>query len=281
MSIQKELIPITFSDNVSNQLGVFKNEMNKKTMLFLPALGVKAAYYDKFGEHLAANGFNFVSMDWRGLGYSSVRASRKVNYSYKDFINDIGETVDWITEHFENTALFIGGHSLGGQLGGLYLSRFPQKAKGLYAIASCSVYHKGWSGKDSWSLHLAGLIFNPVASIVGHFPGKQLGFGGREFRGVMQDWVYTLKTGKYEPKHDTYDYEASMSKATFPILAISIENDFMAPRAAVENLLAKYTNGTKKHVQIPNKDKKLNHFKWAKRPEVVEQIIRKEENLFQ
>jgi predicted alpha/beta hydrolase len=100
-----------------------------------------------------------------------------------------------------------------------------------------------------------------------------LGFGGKEFRGVIKDWLYTLKTGNYATKGDDFDYENAMRNASFPILAISVEHDFMAPYKAVENLLAKFPNANTKHVQIKNADKKLNHFRWTKIPQTVSDII--------
>ena len=278
--MNKELKPITFLDGVTNQITFFKNEKTvAKTILMLPALGVKASYYDSFCTYFSENGYHMVSMDWRGLGHSNVRASRKVDFGYKDFLNDIGEVVELIRTELPNTTLYFAGHSLGGQLGGLYLSRFPETAKGLFAIASCSIYHKGWTGRDRLPILMAGALFAPISKIVGYLPGKQLGFGGKEFRGVIEDWLYTLKTGNYATKGDTFDYELAMSKATFPILAISIEHDFMSPHKAVENLLKKFPNAITKHVQIPNPAKELNHFRWTRIPQTILETIKKVDSL--
>lgn len=268
--MNKELKSITFSDGVTNRISFFRNqESARKTILMLPALGVKASYYDKFCTYFAENGYHMVSMEWRGLGHSSIRASRKVNFAYKDFLTDIGEVIELIQVELPNTALYFAGHSLGGQLGALYLSRFPKAAKGLFAIACCSIYYKGWTGRNRLPILLAGVLFAPISNIVGYLPGKQLGFGGKEFRGVMKDWLYTLKTGKYATEGDNFDYESAMNKATFPILAISVEYDFMSPYKAVENLLGKFPNASTKHIQIPNPDKKLNHFRWTKIPQTI------------
>lgn len=275
--IQKELKAITFSDGISNQLSFFKNNTTStKTIFFLPALGVKAAYYDKFATNLVAIGCNVVTMDWRGLGHSSVRASRKVDFGYKELITDIDESIDFIHQEIADTSIILAGHSLGGQLGALLLCKKPTRAIGLIAIASCSVYYKGWTGLGRLPLFFAGLLFNPISNILGYFPGKKLGFGGTEFKTVMLDWGDTLKTGKYRPKNDDFNYELAMPDANFPILAISIEHDTMAPHKAVEYLLKKYPNSPTKHLVIKNSDKKLNHFRWAKKPDTVTKLIIKE-----
>ncbi len=274
--IQKELKAITFSDGVSNQLSFFKNNSATKTILFLPALGVKAAYYDKFSTDLVEIGFNVITMDWRGLGHSSVRASRKVDFGYKEFIQDIDESIDFVHQEIPNTSIILAGHSLGGQLGALLLCKKPKRAIGLIAIASCSVYYKGWTGRARLPLLFAGALFNPIAGILGYFPGKKMGFGGTEFKSVMNDWGDTLKTGKYRPKNDDFNYELEMPNATFPILAISIQHDNMAPHKAVEYLLKKYPNSRTKHLVVENQDKKLNHFRWAKNSERVLNYIQQE-----
>lgn len=275
MSNQKKLKSIVFTDGIKNQISFFNNtKADAPTLLILPALGVKASYYDSFAQYLSENGYHVVSMDWRGLGHSSVRASRKINFGYKDFIQDIDEVITFIKKELPDApSITLVGHSLGGQLGCLYNLKFPNITRGMIAIAACSIHHTGWSGRDKLPIFMAGMLFNPIAAIVGHLPGKQLGFGGREFRGVINDWTLTLRTGKYIPKGDEFDYEAAMSSATFPILAISVENDFMAPHAAVENLLAKFPLSQKKHLVIPNSNKKLNHFRWTKIPETVFEII--------
>lgn len=277
MSNQKELKPITFADGVKNQISFFNNEKaNAPTFLVLPALGVKASYYDGFAQYISENGYHVVSMDWRGLGHSSVRANRTTNFGYKDFIQDIDEVIVLIKKELPKSKnITLVGHSLGGQLGCLYNLKFPNVTRGIIAIASCSIHHSGWSGRDKLPIFMAGMLFNPISAIIGHLPGKQLGFGDREFRGVIKDWTLTLRTGKYIPKGDDFDYEDAMPSATFSILAISVENDFMAPHAAVENLLAKFPLSQKKHLVLPNPDKKLNHFRWTKIPETVFEMIKK------
>jgi len=275
--IEKE---ITYSDNTKNKVSVFSSKTESKvTIICLPAMGVRATFYKNFAKELNSKGYNVITADWRGQGKSSIRASRKMNFGYKEFISDIKQLIEFSEIWFPNTKKLIVGHSLGGQVGSLFTSRFTEYIDGLILIASCSVYYKGWNKKTSLKLFFAGKVFYPLSRVFGHFPGNIIGFGGKEAQFVMKDWCFNTISGKYQITNSNFDYEKSLSKLCKNILTISIENDYLASKDAVENLCQKFNSKSNiEHLHLTEKEteiKPLNHFSWAKKPTYFSEIIEK------
>lgn len=272
--------PIELSDGARNELSLFKAEQADAPLILLfPALGVRASFYKTFAPALRDQGFHVCTADWRGLGKSSVRASAQVDFGYKELVEDMGDIIQKVKAEFSDSSqTFLLGHSLGGQIGSMYISRFPDEIDGLILCASCMVYYKGWEGQGIWKTKLAVRLFPLIAKMIGYFPGKQIGFGGKEARTVMQDWGYNGMTGKYAPQGDPFDYESALAKTTIPVLAMSMEGDTFAPKRAVSFLYEKfYSSSDITHHHITPSEagvEKLNHYLWAKHPDFFVRTIR-------
>lgn len=269
---------IQYKDGSRSKFSIF-NSQNKNALLFilLPAMGTRASYYEPFAIKLNESGYNVITFDWRGAGNSSIRASRNVDFGYKELIEDFKESVEMINLKFSENKKILIGHSLGGQIGSLFISRYPDIFNGLILIASSSVYYKGWSGFNAFKVKLDGLIFYPISKVVGYFPGKLIGFGGNEARSIMKDWSENALTGNYENIDKDYNYEDSLKRLSIPVLTISIKEDFLASKKAVENLYQKFNNQTiVSHFHINEDDsgiRPLNHFSWVKKPDFIISLI--------
>jgi predicted alpha/beta hydrolase len=104
---------------------------------------------------------------------------------------------------------------------------------------------------------------------VGYFPGRQLGFGGREARGVIRDWSRQALTGKYRPAGERRDVERLLGLLKGEVLVFTIEGDRFAPVKAVDNLCAKLAGSAIRHEHILPRDygiETMDHFNWVKNP---------------
>ncbi|MEM6802505.1 MAG: alpha/beta fold hydrolase [Bacteroidota bacterium] len=227
-------------DGARNEIHLYPSgKPHAPLILISPAMGLRASYYKTMAENFAKNGMDACTVDYRGTGLSSLRASRKVDFGYETLVADLREVVQKLKEQFPTKPLFLLGHSLGGQIGGLYTSRYPGELNGLILIAACTVYYKGWKEEGMGRVKIAVNLFPLLANIWGYFPGKRLGFGGREARTVLRDWGVNGKEGIYAPKGSTFDYEAALKKFDQPLLAMSLEGDDFAPKLAVAGLVHK------------------------------------------
>ncbi|MFK7904498.1 MAG: alpha/beta fold hydrolase [Chitinophagales bacterium] len=269
-SVEPELLSLNLVDGSKTAISIFTSisaNPHAPVIILLPAMGVRAAYYQTLAQQIADKGYHIITADLRGLGHSSVRPSRKTDFGYKDIISvDLPAIVAAVQERFA----YMMGHSLGGHMAILYAALHPQQLKGLLFCAAGYPYYKSW-GK--WrGLVMLGLTqsFYGISKIVGYFPGKYVGFGGKEARTLMRDWSYLARTGNFRITGSNQDFEALIAEIELPVLSISFEGDDFAPPKAVKGFNAKLKKASLTHFHLrPKKGGKFNHFNWVKRNEAV------------
>ena len=86
-------------DGTSNSISIFEPaglREDTPIILVFPAMGVKASYYETLGKSLAEKGILVWTTDLRGLGNSSIRPSKKVDFGYKEMLEQ--DYVSFFTE---------------------------------------------------------------------------------------------------------------------------------------------------------------------------------------
>lgn len=242
-------------------------------LVFWSALGTPARFYARFAAALAAGGVHVVTADWRGIGSSSLRAGRGVDFGYRELVEfDTSLLVDQVRERFPQAPIWLGGHSLGGQLSALTATRRRDEVAGLVLIASGTSFRHCYRGGARIGVDFIAALAEGVTGLVGYFPGRQLGFGGREARTLMKDWARVARSGRYQLHHAADDYEAALATLQQPVLALSFAADTWAPAAAADHLLAKMPQARPTRWRWSTADsggQALDHFSWARAPERV------------
>ncbi len=271
--VEPTLLSINLADGAKTSISIFPSitaTSNIPVLLILPAMGVRAAYYQSLAQSIAARGYHAVTADYRGLGHSSVRASRKSDFGYYDILAfDLPAIISSVKEHFPNHPIYLIGHSLGGHFTMLYASLHPEQLQGLIFVAAGSPYYKNW-GNRAPLYWLATQGFYASSKILGYFPGKFIGFGGKEARTLMKDWAHLARTGKFKIANYPHDFETLIQNIQVPVLSISLEGDTFAPFKSVENFNAKLQKADLTHFHLnPNEGENFNHFTWVKKNEAV------------
>jgi predicted alpha/beta hydrolase len=247
-------------------------------VICLPAMGVRGRYYSDFAQMLSRSGFHVLTSDLRGNDSSSVRASRHCDFGYEEIINrDCPALFDAARQRFPANERLLLGHSLGGQLGALYLSAHPDAARALILIAAGNVYYRGWSGLRRWRVLGTALLLRTLGALLGYVPAGKIGFAGNEARTVVIDWSNNCFSGRYVLANSNHDYEESLKRLAKPVLAISFELDQLAPPRSVEYLLGKLALSSVTRRYFVADDEALaraGHFDWAKRAGAVVGAIR-------
>ena len=274
MDGRREEVGIEGKDGVTSRITVFADDFSpvSPVLICMPAMGVPAKFYDPLAVPVVKEGWRLVTADLRGNGLSSLRASRKVSFGYHEMVTfDWPAVVEKVKTLFPGAPIYLLGHSLGGQLSTLYLAANPEACTGLILVATPSVYYKGWDFPLNLGILAGTQLACAIAGILGYFPGKKIGFGGTEARGVIRDWAHTGRTGRYEPAGSPVNFERLLGELELPVLSISFEVDLLAPERAVGNLCAKMKRCRIAHHHLPDED--LGHLQWVRNPPpVIEKI---------
>ncbi|HEX6959179.1 MAG TPA: alpha/beta fold hydrolase [Ferrovibrio sp.] len=269
--IAPERIRLHRADGTSFALLLFPaGDPHAPAILVEPAMGVKAGYYRPLAQALLEAGCNVAVAELRG---HEEGGGRKPGWSY-DFGYHHMLTEDWplavqaVQARFPEAPFYLLGHSLGGQISSLYAAHHPEQLAGLMLIAVSSVHWRLWS----WPFLLYSQLTVPVSHLVGHFPGRYFRFAGREARSVIRDWARQARTGRFYFGKPRIDHDAKLRTLAIPVLAISLEGDFFAPRKAMDGILNKFPKAqlTRHHLGPKAMGfEGIDHFRWVRRPQVV------------
>jgi len=241
-------------------------------LVWLPALGVPARAYLPFASQLAERGISTLVHEWRGIGSSSVRASRQVDWGYARLLaTDLPATAGLAHPAFAGVPLHWGGHSLGGQLACLHLARRPADGVGLVLVGSGAPYWRAQRPAIAAALWAAMAGVPALGAAFGFLPGRHLGFGGREARGVMRDWLRCVRTGRYRAGGLEDDLESALSRLRCPVLALHLRDDAFGPLSALGHLLGKLATPAPRIVTLGPAELQVpaDHFAWMTRPDRV------------
>lgn len=209
--------------------------------------------------------------EWRGLGSSSLRASRRNDWAYRDLLmSDLPAALATVRQHWSQPECWLGGHSLGGQLAAIYASLHPSEHAGLILVASGSPYWRQF--RHGRALAAAYVVVSLLTRALGYLPGRRIGFGGNEARGLIVDWARTGCTGRYAAAGMSQDLEGKLATLSLPVLALRLRDDWMVPSASLSWLLDKMPLAPRTMAEITPSDldgRPAGHFDWMKTPNPI------------
>lgn len=240
----------------------------ERAMLLLPGMGISARHYIAFARGLAERGTRVFIHEWRGNGSSSLRAGKGRDWSYHQLVDeDLGAALEATTGE-AGTRVWLAGHSLGSQLACLAASHRPARTAGLVLVAGGSPCSRVFPWPMRLLLAVVFRAFPVMSGLLGHFPGKRLGFAGTEAHGVIQDWARTGKTGRYDLDSLEFDGEAALAGLELPVLTVRMADDWFVPEASLDWLLAKLEKCSidRRIVTRRAQGARADHFHWLESP---------------
>ena len=244
-------------------------EQPTSSLLWLPAMGVAARHSLPFDEALAARGIAVFVHEWRGNGSSSLRADHAYDWGYRELLaSDLPASEAAIEAATPGMPRILGGHSLGGQLACCRLGMAPDAAGTLWLVAGGAPYWRAFPAPTRWWLPLAYRFMPWLADRCGALPGRRIGFGGQEARGVIHDWSRSALSGRYAAAGLDMDLEAAMAGVAVPIRAVAKTRDWLAPVSSLRFLLSKLPRSTPTITALgAEPGRHADHFSWMRQPE--------------
>jgi predicted alpha/beta hydrolase len=267
MQTGQAVFPISVGDGVSFELlCVHPGGAWHELLYWLSALGVPARHYLPLAEALAEQGIAVAIHEWRGIGSSNLRAGRQQDWAYRELlVDDVPAGLAAVRRELPHTRCWIGGHSLGGQLSTVYAGLHPEELAGLVLVATGSPY---WRRFRYGRLIVVAYALAPLlAKLCGYLPGRRIGFGGNEARGVIRDWARTGRSGRYAADH-MGDLEAGMAALERPVLALRLQDDWLGPADSLDWLLGKLPLAHQEIGVVTPEELHgpADHFGWMKMP---------------
>jgi predicted alpha/beta hydrolase len=229
-----------------------------------PAMGVPARYYRPFATALRGHGWQVVVADLRGTGTSRPRPSRHSRYGLADLVDDVGAVQEAVRERYGRRRELLLGHSLGGQAILLHEGLSEQSTVDTIALVAVGLpYFRGYPPRRGAVVLPYTQAIAATSALLGVWPGWT--FGGRQARGVIRDWAYTARTGRY-PRLDGVDAEAALGTVSTRVLSVSLDGDDLTPPGTCDHLAAKLTKApvTREHYSAVQAGTELDHFRWVR-----------------
>lgn len=271
LSGEPRVLRVTAADGATAEVLLLAPVGSVRHLLYwLPALGVAAKHYLPLAAALAERGVAVALHEWRGIGSSDRRAGRDQDWGYRELLEyDLAAGLAAARAQWPDLPCLLGGHSLGGQLAALLASGDPAAVAGLVLVASGSPYWRCF--RHRWLVGAAYVLAPAVADLRGYLPGRRIGFGGNEARGVIRDWARSGRRGRYAAAGMPVDFERRLAALTLPILALRPGNDWLAPAASLEWLLAKMPRSPRAVVALgpDTLGAAADHFSWMRAPSPV------------
>jgi len=233
-------------------------------LVLWPAMGVPARYYRHLAATLRERGLGVVVADLRGTGASTPPPSRASRHGLAELVDDVGAVLAHVRTRAPGRKLLLLGHSLGGQAALLHAALRPEsEVDGVILVAVGLPYWRAYPGGRKVGVLGFTQAIAGVTALLRVWPGW--GFGGVQARGVIRDWGYTARRGRY-PRLRGADAEAALGRLTTPVLAVSVDDDQFTPFPTVDHLCAKLTAAPveRVHFSADEAGAPLDHFLWVR-----------------
>ena len=264
-------LPVETGDGHRAELQARIPDGASASLLWLPGMGLAARHFLPFAEAMAARGIATFVHEWRGNGSSNLRASRATDWGYRELLADIAASEEAVDAALPGLPRLLGGHSLGGQLACCRVAQAPDAARALWLVGSGSPYWRAFPAPTRWWLPGAYRFLAWLARRNGALPGKRIGFGGNEARGVIGDWSRSALSGRYAARGLDVDLDAGMAGFGGEVRGIVLADDWLAPRSSLTFLLGKL-RGAQVGVDVVDAatlGAAADHYAWMKHPDAV------------
>jgi len=249
---------------------------NGAVILLMPALGIPARYYDPFASALQAAGTAVLVMEQRGHGDSALRPSRSVDFGYREALDeDIPALLDWLDQHQPGQPIVLMGHSLGGHYASMTAGRKPGRIAGVILSACGTACYEAFDGKVRHQLRVLIMMIPLLTRAFGFYPGEKVGFGGREARRLMHDWLQLARHNRYAAEGLDEDLEAGIRRFSKPLLLLRMADDDFAPKTAMDAMRARYSSAqvSERVLDAATLGDRADHLRWVRTPQAVAREI--------
>ena len=257
-SVESKSVKIRCADGYVLQGTVFVSTSRPKaTIIVCPAIFVREGFYAHFAEYLARCGYRVFTFANRGMGVSLAAETRRWKHQLRHWVElDLPAVVEYSRRECQDSALYVVGHSMGGQLVGA-----SPVVHQLDAIVTVAATHAWW-GHWPFPYRLGILAWYSVIPLIGRvlpkFPASRVGFGPDVSSTLVRDWARWGRNRNYFM--GPFGMRPQMATYGGRVLAYSFTDDeHLGLRQAVEALHQHYFRASVTYLHISPAELGLSH----------------------
>lgn len=231
-----------------------------RVVVIAGAIAVKHTFYDRFARFLATTGLRVITFDYRGIGDTVHGKSRSQRGGLREWGEcDLASVLDYALTLSIQPKLLVVAHSVGGQLVGLADNNDCVNA--MLAISTQTGRWRLWPKRRRYFLLVFWTVLLPLTTrLFGYFPAKRLGLGEDLAEDAALEWARWCRSAEYFVDADGRALPSHFENFEGELLACVIEDDWMAPREAVEDLLRRYVRANIERIVLRSVDGPIGHF---------------------
>lgn len=216
------------------------------------ATAVPQGFYKRFAQHLAAQGIDVLTLDYRGIGRSAPKTLKGFRMDYLDWGRlDLAAAV--AAMRAPGVPLWLVGHSYGGHALGLL--PHPEYVDAAYTFATGAGWHGWMPPLERLRVQIMWNLIGPVATrLAGYLPWSKLGMGEDLPIDVYRQWRHWCRFPRYffdDPQ--MREVTARFDAVRFPIVAVNALDDAWAPPASRDAFMAGYRNAPVRAVTVDSR----------------------------
>jgi predicted alpha/beta hydrolase len=215
------------------------------------ATGVPQGFYRRFAQHAAAQGFNVLTLDYRGIGLSRPKSLRGFQMDYLDWARlDLAAAVDAVPA--DGLPLYMVGHSYGGHAFGLLPNH--QRVSRFMTFATGAGWHGWMPPLERLRVLFMWRVLGPLLTRwKGYLPWSLLGMGEDLPLGVYRQWRRWCQFPRYffdDPAMRPHGLAERFAAVRTPIVALNALDDRWAPPSSRDAFVAAYRNAECRTVNL-------------------------------
>lgn len=218
----------------------------ERVVLINSATAVPRRFYRHFAQALAQAGFRVLTYDYRGIGDSRPARLRGFKAKARDWVLlDMAGVIDWIHQQYSPRALYLIGHSIGGQLAGML--DHAELVDGMITFSAQSGHWRLQGGEQKAVVAFHVHVTLPLLSMVfGYMPWSK--FGAEDLpQGVAMEWSRWCRDRRYVLGDASLPLER-YAQFKAPVLAYSFDDDKWGTPEAVDAMMRAYPHLERRHI---------------------------------
>jgi len=210
---------------------------DKPVILVFAAMGAPARAYRRLCRWFAGQGYPIATLDLRGTGESPPIPRRGIDFGVsRHLYEDWPAAIAWAQEAYPGRKLVLMGHSIGGQLSGVYVGQNPGVVSALVLLTTTSVWFRStpYLIRQIRGLYMF-TAFSLWARWHGWLDGAVFNWGLPLARQVVLDWARWGFSGRYSDS-EKRNLDGAIAAVDLPVLSVSFSDDVrLAPKEACDD----------------------------------------------